>query len=415
MTPNRRLFLKFATTLGVSFLLPRLSQAQAIKRGPERPKSLVIIWLEGGASQLETWDPHPGTLIGGPTKTIKTSLSDTLISSDYPRIAEHLHHLNVIRSLTSKEGDHERASYYVKTGYRPDPTVQHPGLGALYAALTNRDGLEIPANITLGDSQWPTRGGYLGAQHDAFRVVDPGGALHNLTPRVSDDHQNIRLKGIDVLSETFRTNRPQSKKQTHYDDLHHQAVTMMKSPQIKAFQLDDETNETKARYGATRFGKGCLVARRLIETGVRSIEVVLNGFDTHTNNFESHSTLASDLDLGLAALMDDLKSRDLWDSTMLLCISEFGRTPQINPFDGRDHWPHGFSCLIGGGGLTSGQLLGETDPEAIKKDPTNPIPIHDLFATILQQLNLNPTEELMTPIGRPLKLSEGTPVKQLFS
>ena len=190
---------------------------------------------------------------------------------------------------------------------------------------------------------------------------------------------------------------------------------MMKSPQIRAFQLDEETNDTRSRYGDTRFGRGCLVARRLVETGVRSIEVVLDGFDTHTNNFEQHTTRAIELDRGLTALTEDLLARDLWDSTMVLCLSEFGRTPKINPLDGRDHWPHGFSCLIGGGGLNAGVVIGETDPTGENQAPSDPLPVHDLFATILQQLNLDPTEELMTPIGRPLTLSQGVPISRLLS
>lgn len=412
---DRRLFLKFSTTLGVSFVLPRLTEAQTVARGPERPKSLVVIWLQGGASQLETWDPHPGSQVGGPTQAIGTTLPDLRIGADYPLTAPRLHHLNVIRSLTSKEGDHERASYYVRTGYRPDPTLQHPGLASLYAALTPHEGLEIPASITLGDSQWPSRGGYLGAQHDSFRVFEPGGALNNLTPRVSGEQQQVRLSGLDVLSRSFRHKRPHSHSQTQYEQLHQQAVTMMNSSQIKAFELDDESSETRQRYGDTRFGRGCLVARRLVETGVRSIEVVLEGFDTHANNFELHTRRAKELDCGLSSLLDDLIARDLWDSTMLLCISEFGRTPQINPLDGRDHWPHGFSCLVGGGGLAAGVVIGQTDPEGVKKEPTDPIPVHDLFATILTQLNLDPAEELMTPVCRPIALSQGTPIARLMT
>jgi uncharacterized protein (DUF1501 family) len=203
-----------------------------------------------------------------------------------------------------------------------------------------------------------------------------------------------------------------------------QALTMMASEQLTAFSLDEESATTRAKYGENRFGRGCLVARRLIEQGVRAVQVTLSGFDTHTSNYEGQERQAGILDPAFAALIDDLAERDLLDSTIVLCIGEFGRTPWLNPLEGRDHWPVGFSCVVGGGGIPAGRIIGQTNPDhsyqereqrpAERTLPAEPVPIPDLYATILKLLGLNPREEINTPIGRPIKLSEGTPIPLLL-
>ncbi len=412
---SRREFLTVSSSLGLTFRLSSEEQLFALERGGKRGTSLIVVWLQGGPSQLETWDPHEGTKIGGPTKAINTVIPGTKIASGYPLLAERLNRLNVIRSLVSKEGDHERASYYVKTGYRPDPTVVHPSLAAIHAAKSlSTDRHDLPASMTLGDSQFPSRGAYLGAQYDAFRIVEPGNAIGNLTPMAGAQRQKRRLADLDFLSRSFRYNRPQSESMTSYQVVTEDALSMMSSPELSAFQIDQESEGTRQRYGKSRFGSGCLVARRLVEAGVRSVEVVLGGFDSHAKNFEIHDARAIELDRGLSALMDDLIERDLWSSTMVLCLGEFGRSPQINALDGRDHWPTGFSCLVGGAGLREGIVIGQTDPTGEKKDPVDPVAVHDLYATVLRQLRINPEEELMTPIGRPLALCAGKPIERLL-
>jgi uncharacterized protein (DUF1501 family) len=189
---------------------------------------------------------------------------------------------------------------------------------------------------------------------------------------------------------------------------------MMSTDQLKAFQIDGEPQRVRGAYGDTLFGRGCLVARRLIETGVRAVEVTLSGFDTHANNFNGHRENARILDPALATLLRDLRERDLWQSTVVLVIGEFGRSPAINPLDGRDHWPSGFSCLIGGGGLKHGQVIGATDPEGNRKAPNDPIEVADLFATILKMFDVNFAHEVITPIGRPIAFSSGKPISRLL-
>jgi uncharacterized protein (DUF1501 family) len=222
------------------------------------------------------------------------------------------------------------------------------------------------------------------------------------------------MNGLAVLERSFTVGRPTAERRTLHQQTTQDALALMSSEQLKAFEIDAEPAEVRAAYGDDRFGKSCLVARRLIETGVRSVEVTLDGFDSHTNNFDVHREKAAILDPALATLIKDLTTRDLLSSTVLLVLGEFGRTPKINPFDGRDHWPKGFSCLLGGGGLASGRVVGATDPAGLN-DPERPIAVADLFATILAAFDLDPAKELLSPIGRPLKLAEGSPVAELFA
>lgn len=412
---DRRGLLLSASGLGLSFCLPALPARAARSRGAERPRSLLTIWLGGGPSQLETFDPHPGTAIGGPTQAIDTAIPDVQIAADYPRTAEVLDRFAVVRSLVSKEGDHERGMYTVKTGYRPDPTVVHPALGAIAAHELPTPGLEIPRFVAIGRAEFPSRAGYLGAEFDPYRVTVPGQSGQNLTPHVPTDRQSRRLGALDALTRSFETGRVEAVRRTLHEHTLREALTLMSSEQLAAFDVAAETTAVKDLYGDTDFGRGCLVARRLIETGVRSVEVTLQGFDTHARNFSGHTAQAATLDPAVAALVRDLEDRDLLDSTVVLVMGEFGRTPTINPLDGRDHWPHGFSCLLGGAGIAAGRVIGQTDPEGKVKLPTDPVAIPDLSATVLEALGIDFAREVATPIGRPMKLSAGSPVAALLA
>ncbi|MEZ6058242.1 MAG: DUF1501 domain-containing protein [Planctomycetaceae bacterium] len=416
---TRRDVLSTLATMGVSFVLPGMSSRAAERRGNERARSLITLWMAGGPSHLDTWDPHPETKHGGPVKGIRTSAKGVEIADSLPQMADQMQHLSVIRSLVSKEGDHERGTYFVQTGYRPDPTVIHPSLGAILTRSLPDPKIEIPQHVSLasGDGFVVPRGGYLGDEFDAYRIFNPGENLQNMRSRVSEERQSRRIKNLDVVSQQFRRGRAMQVNDTLHQDVIGRALKMMSSDQLKAFEIDDEPEATRLRYGATQFGRGCLVARRLVEQGVRSVQVVLRGWDTHANNHAGCRTQNAILDSAFAALMQDLVDRDLLQSTIVLCIGEFGRTPQINGLDGRDHWPNGFSCVIGGGGLRSGQLIGGTDPAAQVRDKTTPPhdPVHlpDLYATVMQQMGVDYSEEILTPIGRPITLSEGSPLARL--
>lgn len=411
---SRRHFLRIAAGVSLSLALPALEGRAVEARGNERPKSFILVWLGGGPSQLESWDPHPGTGIGGETKSIKTAMPGVEISNFYPKMADELASLCLIRSMVSKEGDHERGSYLLKTGYRPEQAVVHPSLGAIITHELPAAGVEIPRHLSIVSSQWPARGGFLGNEYDAFQLPDPSASLTNVKALAEGERQTKRLDSLAMVEKAFRKGRRNSVAATLHEETVRRALTMMSSEQLKAFDVDLEPAEVRAAYGNSAFGRGCLIARRMVEAGVRSIEVNLEGFDTHANNFEGQKVQAGILDPALAALVKDLRERDLLDSTVLLCIGEFGRTPNINPFGGRDHWPTGFSALVGGGGFQKGLLIGETDPEGKETTPKDPIEVQDLYATILKTLGVNHRREVTTPIGRPIRLSEGSPLDRLL-
>jgi len=412
---DRRDFLRAAAAAGLWFSGTPLIGRAAEKRGAERGKSLVTIWLGGGPSQLETWDPHPGTEIGGPTKAIKTSIPEAQIAAEFPLLADEIHRLSIIRSLVSKEGDHERGAYHLKTGYRPDPTTIHPAIGAIAVKELPSPNVDIPHYVAIGDVEFPGRGGYYGDQYDPYRIYAAGENGANLAPHVEKPRHDRRLEGLKVVSEAFSKGRSKRLEQTLHQHTIDAALRMMNTEQLKAFSLNDEPAAVKAAYGDTPFGKGCLLARRLIETGVRSIEVAQGGFDTHADNFTGHTLRAGILDPALSTFLRELAERDLLESTVILVIGEFGRTPKINPLQGRDHWPTGFSCLLGGGGLKSGLVIGATDPTGEKTDPKDPIAVADLYATVLHAMGIDYEKELITPIGRPLKLSDGKKIDRLFA
>ena len=411
---RRRWLGQTMATLGLGFALPTLSARAAKQRGQQRPTSLITLFLAGGPSQLETWDPHPGHAIGGDTKAIDTRLPGLKIGSDYRQTAEIINELSVIRSLVSREGSHDRGVYLAKTGYRPDRTLTHPSLGAILTRERWDKSIQIPQHVSLASGPQPARGGFLGAEYDAYKIYVPGTHLRNITSPVKDKRQVRRLAGLEAVSRTFSRGRLAATRETQHQLMIDRALTMMRSDQIKAFQIEDESRSTVELYGDSQFGRGCLVARKLVQAGVRAIEVNLPGWDTHGNNFGGHRELAAILDPALFALVTDLKQHDLLDSTIVMVLGEFGRTPLINPLDGRDHWPQGFSCLVGGGGLTAGRVLGATDPTGEKHRPDQPIPITDLFATVLTRMGVQHQKEVITPIGRPMAYCAGKPIPELL-
>ncbi|AMV37938.1 DUF1501 domain-containing protein [Planctomyces sp. SH-PL62] len=405
----------FLTLAGLGWLTPT---AQLLARQAETADgpagSVILLWLAGGPSQLETFDPHPDASASGGTKAIETAAKGVRLAAGYERLAEEMGSVALVRSMTSKEGDHERGTYMLKTGYRPDPTVVHPSIGAICCHELPSGATDVPRHISILPGRWPGRGGFLGGEYDAFQVDDPRGKLPDVSPIVPSERDARRALDLDVVDRAFGRRRAARVEAT----LHRQAVasarTMMTSEQLKAFDVSQEPAATLAEYGDSPFGRGCLAARRLIEVGVRCVEVTLDGWDSHVANHEIHRRLAAQLDPAFAALIRDLRRRDLLRKTVVLCCGEFGRTPRINPFGGRDHWTNGFSLALAGGGLRTGLAVGETDPEGVK-DPVRPARVEDVHATILATLGLDPARENVAPLtGRPIKLSEGRVLHELL-
>ena len=387
------------------------------------PKSVILLWLEGGPSQLETFDPHPNSPYGGDVKAIKTSAKGVQISDLLPQTAEQMHLASLVRSVTSKEGDHERAIYNLKSGYRPDPTLKHPSIGAVLCHADDA-GADIPRHISIVPNNSPGRGGYLGAAYDAFKMNDPAGPVPDVRRPVRDHRFDQRVNDLyDVVEGEFRRGRLKELEATR--TLHRaatdSALRMMSSDQLDAFDVSEESKTVLDAFGDNAFGRGTLAASRLIEVGARCVEVTLGGWDSHITNHTLQSAGCKKLDPALAALLQRLEERDLLDSTLVVCGGEFGRTPGINPAEGRDHWPHGFSTLMAGCGIRRGVVYGETaerpklDSEKPLEDVSDVVTIADIHATILSVLGIDYAEELQTPIGRPMKRSEGKPIRGIMS
>ncbi len=413
---GRRAFLLASGFAGLSWLTPvaELLASQAEKtRGPAQ--SLIMLWLQGGPSQLETFDPQPGKAIAGGTKGINTSIKTVQLADGFEQLADLMGDVSLVRSLVTKEGDHERGTYLLKTGYRPDPTVQHPALGAICCHELPVGGTGIPRHISILPSQRPARGGFLGDEFDAFQVADPSGTLPDVSAPVSAERNEARFHDLAVVEQAFRKGRSRRVEATLHEDTIRRARVMMSSEQLKAFDVSEEPASLRSEYGDTPIGRACLAARRLTEVGVRCVELTLGGFDTHVNNHAIHRGLVKQLDPALSALIRDLKRRSLLDKTVILCGGEFGRTPKINLAGGRDHWTEGYSVAIAGGGLAGGRVIGETDPEGVKT-PDKPFNIADVHATILQAIGLDARKEnIAAATGRPVKLSEGKVIKALLA
>lgn len=421
---NRRRWIAGSSgmALGWTAIAEALAREAESKNDRTPAKSIIVLWLQGGPSQLETFDPHPNTKIGGDTRSISTSIPNVSISHLLPLTAEQLHHASLIRSMVSKEGDHERATYNLKTGWRPDPTLIHPSIGAVLCHQT-KDNIEIPRHVSILSSQWPARGGYMGPSFDAFQLDDPRNPLPNLRSYIPEERQKVRLEGLrNVLEVEFAKGRLQNLNQTKtlQQTATEQAVRMMESEQIQAFDIQREPESIQKRFGDTPFGRGCLAAVRLIETGVRCVEVELNGWDTHINNHQLQSGRCEVLDAALAGTLSLLAERKLLESTLVFCGGEFGRTPSINVSGGRDHWPTGFSVLLAGGGIRPGVVVGETSPEPDESPEKRldsvhrPVRVEDLHATMLHALGIDHSQELKTPVGRPLALSQGLILPELI-
>ena len=364
-------------------------------------------------SHIDTWDPKPGRPTQGEFEPIKTSADGIQISEIFPELAKQMHNCALVRSIAGTNGDHGRATYELQTGYGQSANLVHPGLGSIVVHEKERIG-DLPAYVTVS-GQAP-RSGYLGQQCAAYFVGQPGepDPYLKFPAGISEIRGNKRL---DVLA---RMNRRTSAKlgskamkanETAVDD----AVSLMRSPALKAFELKHEDPKTIARYGDTDFGRGALMAKRLVETGVRFVQVNRGGFDTHSNNFEAMRAHGEIMDPALASLIEDLAASGLLEKTLVLMLSEFGRTPRVNENAGRDHHAKVFSCFLAGGGVKGGQVIGSSDKDGVEPDQ-RPVKPYDVHATVCHALGIKGSKEIMTPLERPMRLVRegGEPVKELF-
>jgi uncharacterized protein (DUF1501 family) len=407
---HRRHFLQAGASATLAALFARAAKAGGA--GPPAPaKSVILLWMNGGPSHLDTWDPKPGTKVGGPFKAIRTATKGLEISEHLPKLAARSADFAVLRGVTAKEGNHQRARYLMHTGYAPNPTVQHPALGAWLSARLGPVSSGLPAFVSLGG---PTEGGgFLGVQHGPFTQLDPGKAPDNTAPQTDAARFERRLAALSEMDKRFAesTGSPMVDGRRAITE---QAVRLMKAPALAAFDASQEPDAVRAAYGDTAFGRGCLVARRLVESGVRFVEVVLDGWDTHMDNFGRVKALSGTLDAGMSTLLAELSQRKLLASTLVVWMGDFGRTPRINGDDGRDHFPGAQCAVVAGGGTRGGVVVGGTDADG-SKPGARPVTVPDLLATVVSLAGVSPNIEVMTPVGRPLGVTDGgTPVREVL-
>ncbi|MBN9119499.1 MAG: DUF1501 domain-containing protein [Planctomycetes bacterium] len=404
----------FAPTL--SGWLPLLAKA-APAGGSGKAKSCILLWMDGGPSHKDTWDLKPGSKGAGEFKPIHTAAAGVEISEHLPNVAKQMKHLSVIRSLNSKEGNHDRGTYMMHTGYAPNPTVVHSSFGSSFAyeLASKHESLALPHCISING---PGVGaGFLGMAYSPFVVANPNGKIANLSPPagIDEDRMNRRLEMLSLVERNFMSQKRGQGGVDHHA-VYSKTVRMMKSPATRAsLSLDSESAEVRDAYGRGSFGSGCLMARKLVELGVTFVEVSLGGWDTHRDAFDTLSKrLLPELDKGMAALVADLDQRGLLDSTVVAWMGDFGRTPRINQDAGRDHWPRSWSVVLGGGGIRGGQAVGDTDKDGVDivDRPVGPM---DVIATMTKAMDLDLATQWTTPRGRPIKLVDGgTPLKELI-
>lgn len=378
-----------------------------------RAKHCIVLFMSGGASQLDTFDPKPGTNNGGPFAAIPTSAKGIQISEHLPNVAEQAHHLSIIRSMVSREGNHERARYLLHTGYAPGGAVRHPTLGSITSYYLEDELLDLPSCVNINSPMYS--GGFLGATHDPFVVKDPMKPVEDISyPAQMDTHRfRERLKMLRTIEKDFIAKRTGRSTEAH-EAIYKKADELINSPKIDAFRLDEEPLAVQEAYGMNRFGQGCLMARRLVEAGVKFVEVSLDGWDTHQNNFERTKELLDMVDPAYAMLLKDLSERDLLEETIVLWLGEFGRTPRINENDGRDHHTNGWSAVVAGGGVRGGQTVGSTNEDG-SEVVSGAVGVPDLFASLCFALGINKDEENYSRSGRPIQVvNDGSVVEELF-
>ncbi|MCX7390738.1 MAG: DUF1501 domain-containing protein [Planctomycetota bacterium] len=380
----------------------------------KRHKSAILLWMGGGPSTMDLWDLKPGAPTGGPFKPISTSADGVEISEHLPLMSKQMHHMSIVRSMSTREADHMRGRYYMHTGYVPNPNVEHPSYGAVisHELADQVPELDIPPFVSVGSGS--VGPGFLGMTWAPF-VVDSNGQVRNLDMGMDAARLSQRMEMLATIEKKFVAENRGSSAMDHAKVLE-KTVKLMTSDQMKAFKVMSEPKEVQDRYGATGFGRGCLLARRLVEAGVPFVEVDLGGWDMHADIFQTLSDRKlPELDKAMSALVSDLSERGLLDDTAIIWMGEFSRTPNINGNGGRDHWARSWSVVVGGAGFKRGVAVGETSSDG-KEVITEPYSSQDVMASVLKSLGVSLETTFTAKNGRPMKIANsGKVIKELFS
>ncbi len=392
-----------------------VSAATPVFQPKGKAKRVICLFMRGAMSQFETFAPKPGTKSQGETKTIKTNVAGVRFAQHVPMMAKHMDKLAVIRSMNTETGVHEEAEYTSYTGYRKLASTSHPSLGPWIHRLSGRDNPVLPATVAInGGSNYPGAG-YLGSQYTPVPVGNPNKGLQNIKPPeyLSEPQFNHRMDLVNQFDKKFRK-KTKNSTVAGYTELYDEAINLMRSEDLKAFDINLENKKLRETYGNNSFGQGCLLARRLAQGGVKFIQVGMGGWDDHRSLFKSLPKRARSMDQGMAALLSDLKRLGMLDETLVVLTTEFGRRPAINSAAGRDHNPGAYCSVLAGGGITGGVVYGETD-ETGRTVEDDPVTIGDFNATIAYAMGVDHEKEITSPDDRPFTLGNGgDPVTDLF-
>ncbi len=411
---SRRHFLKHtstaAATLSMAQFLNQLDANAANVRKNE--KACILVWLNGGAPTIDMWDLKPGSANAGDFKPISTK-GDFQICEHFPKLAQQADNFSLVRSMSTREADHNRGRYYLHTSFVPSGSVDYPVFGSMVSKDigSKRSYLEIPSFISIDGNIGGA--GFLGMSYSQF-VVNNRGQIQNANMQdVSQVRLKNRLKMMYVVETGFIKSKRGLAGQAH-KDVYKNAVNLMVSDQLKAFELSSESEKVRASYGDTNLGRGLLMARRLVQTGVPFIEVVMNGWDLHANLFNSTKDQRfPEVDQAMSALFADLKSQGMLENTAVVCMGEFGRTPRINQNSGRDHWAKSWAVMLGGCGLNSGQAIGQTNSDGTEVIGKSYLP-GDVWATVGKAIGL-PEKDYESRRGQQVRfLNGGTAISELI-
>ncbi|MGN6545405.1 MAG: DUF1501 domain-containing protein [Aureliella sp.] len=447
MRTTRRDCLRSILALGVSAgAASSWSQCLAAHmRSAGKQKHLIVLWMPGGPSQLDTFDMKPGHANGGSFQEIATAVPGMRFSEHLPRLAKLADHLALVRSMQTKEGDHSRGTFLVRTGHRPGAPVKVPSLPASLAQELSDDSSDVPGYVSILPNSFINpaafSAGFLGAAREPLtvggnRVFNPAAPRRDSEP-ASDEPADLRVDNLlppddlgesrlarrkaywNLLQAGYGASKRAGAAATH-DTVYRRAMQLAESRLAGAFDLQQESDEVRRAYGTSPFGQGCLMARRLVEYGVPVIEVSLSGinpglgWDSHVDNFNIVKTLSEQLDLGWSQLMIELEERGLLESTTIAWMGEFGRTPEINAMGGRDHFPDAWSCALAGGSIAGGAIIGKTSDDG-KEVVDRPVTVPELLATITAAVGVDPHKENISDEGRPIKIVDGGPIRELLS
>jgi uncharacterized protein (DUF1501 family) len=412
--------------------------AAEVAQDPRRRRHCILLWMSGGPSQTDTFDMKPGHANGGEFKELQTKVPGLRFSEHLPKLASHADQLAIVRSISTKEGDHARGTHLVRTGHSPIGSVAYPSIACALAKELATGSESLPNYVTIAPPREINPAafepGFLGPAYAPAIVAANADSPPTQSAAAAKNLANLKLNDLEFPSNIDATQAArrmdlwntlerkflEKNRATSFDShnsLYRKAAEMMRPEVRAAFDLADEPEAVRRRYGTGVFGQGCLLARRLVERGAPFVEVALGdglGWDTHQDNFRRIKTLSAELDAGWATLMSELQQRGLLESTTILWISEFGRTPLINPNAGRDHFPAAWSCVFAGGGIRGGQVYGCTSADGMTVDDGK-VEIGDVLATLCTALGVPPDHENITPSNRPIKIAEGQPVREILA